>query len=155
MKLAVGLGTSVLLAIGVWVHAAVAQNDRASRNKTAVTVAGKNYCVMCAIAEQGAATGCATRGHVYALSVADIRDEAGELVRRVTGKTLHYANNANGVELTSNKDLAGQSLSIRGTLYTNERVIEVDEVTLIEGGTVPAGGMSGQISPVVPAPAPQ
>jgi hypothetical protein len=111
-----------------------------------VVLTGTNYCVVCALKEQGAQVTC-DGDHRHALRVADARDEKGGLVRGIVGKTVFYLENAKGNELEGAEALHDKAVKVEGTLYKNEHYADVTNYEEIKGGIVSTLPPTGQTAP--------
>ena len=140
---AVALAVGLVLAVSAgMIHAQAAP---AADNAVKVVVTGTNYCVQCALKEQGAQASCDVTGHQHALKVTDIRDADGNYVRGFVNKTIYDINNAKGKELADNADLAGKPVTIEGTLYKDERIVDIASFKEAAGGGAAGVTMSGQV----------
>lgn len=152
---------AVALAVGLAlaVSAGMIHAQDAADNAVKVVVTGSNYCVPCALKEQGATVNCEANGHQHALKVTDIRDEGGNYVRGFVNKTVYYLQNDKGAELQKNADLHGKPVTIEGTLYKDERIIDIASYKEAPAGAAAGVTMSGQVgatpgaAPAAPAPA--
>ena len=99
-----------------------------------VTVTGQNYCVGCTLKKaHGAGAQCSIVGHWHALKVNEARNEKGKKISKMKGWTLHYLSNTNGKELRDGHH--GEELKLAGTVYKDERVIDVQKNLSAKGST--------------------
>ncbi len=130
-----------VLALGAMVTLPLyAQDKPAAANAVKVVVTGTNYCVPCALMKQGAAADCGDTCSQFALKVTDIRDGAGNYVRGFVNKTLYYLGNSKSAEITASQKLKGKAVTIEGTLFKDERVLDVATFKEVAGGG--AGGLT-------------
>ncbi len=126
------------LMVGVFAFVAMvamplyAQDAPAAQTGVKVVLTGTNYCVACALKEQGAQAAC-DADHQHALKVTDVKDEAGVEVKGIKGKTLFYLANAKGQELEGAQALHGKNLKVEGTLFKDERIVDVAKYEEIPG----------------------
>jgi hypothetical protein len=128
-----------------------AQDKPAADNAVKVVVTGMNYCVPCVLKEQGAAADCGDTCPQFALKVTDIRDGAGNYVRGFVNKTVYYLGNPKSAELTGNQALKDKAVTIEGTLFKDERVLDVATFKEAAGGGATGVTMSGQVGAPKPA----
>lgn len=143
MKKMAALALAVGLALAI--SAGMTHAQDAADNAVKVVVTGTNYCVPCALKEQGAAAACDAQGHQHALKVTDIRDEGGNYVRGFVNKTVFYLLNDKGAELQKNADLHDKPVTIEGTLYKDERVVDIASYKEAPQGAATGTTMSGQV----------
>lgn len=107
--------------------------DPATASSIEVTVTGQNICLGCSLkTEKGAGAQCSVYGHKHALRVDSA--SAGERdLPAMAGWVLHYLETAKSEELINGHHDEG--LTIVGTVYPNERVLEVVSV---ESGPAPS-----------------
>ena len=147
MKHRIALLIGVVAALGAIAGVAHAQ-DAASDNAVKVAVTGTNYCVPCALKEQGAQASCSVNGHQLALKVTDIYDEDGNYIRGFVNKTFYYIDNAKGKELADNADLLGKAVTIEGTLFKDERIVDIASFKEAAGGGVKPDGITNRVGSV-------
>lgn len=145
MKKMAAVALAVGIALAMSVGMTFAQDAPASDNAVKVVVTGANYCVQCALKAQGAQVACDVNGHQHALKVADIRDAAGNYVRGFVNKTVYYVNNAKGKELCGDANLLGKPVTIEGTLFKDERIIDIASYKEAPAGAAAGVTMSGQV----------
>lgn len=145
---------AVAVGLALTLSAGITYAQDAADNAVKVVVTGQNYCVKCALKEQGANVDCDANGHQHALKVTDIRDEGGNYVRGFVNKTVFYLDNASGKELAGNADLHDKPVTVEGTLFKDERVLDVASYKEAPAGAAVGQTMSGQVG-APPAPAPQ
>ena len=125
--LLLGLGLAALAAEeGSGTTETVEQVD--PKNVASVTVTGKNYCVGCALKKLGAKAQCSVTGHGHALKVAGAKDDTGKSIPEMKGWTLHYLSNQEGKKLRESRH--GETITITGTVFKQERVLDVAQVIL-------------------------
>ena len=87
------------------------------------TVEGENFCLGCSLKkEKGAAAQCKQYGHKHALKVTSAT-AAGKELPQMKGWILHYLDTDNAQPFI--KEHHGETLSMAGKVYTDERVFEV------------------------------
>ncbi len=97
--------------------------DLAAGKSIEVTVKGENICLGCALKkEKGAGAQCSIYGHKHVLRVSSAT-AAGEELTAMNGWVLHYLETQTSEDLIKNHH--GESLTIIGKVYPNERVLEV------------------------------
>jgi len=97
-----------------------------------VTLTGTNFCLGCALKkEKGAGAQCSTFGHKHALDVINAVDEDGKELPGLRGWVLHYLETEKSQELITNHH--GETLTINGSVYPLERVLEMDSYE-VSGG---------------------
>jgi len=90
------------------------------------TVKGENVCLGCALkAEKGAAAQCRKYGHRHALKVVSV-EVGGKPMPNFQGWVLHYLDNDQAQDLIQGRH--GKVVAVKGKVYTEERVLEVDQV---------------------------
>lgn len=100
--------------------------DPTAASSIEVTVTGQNICLGCSLkAEKGAGAQCSVYGHKHAFRVDSASTGKGELPA-MKGWVLHYLETEKSAELI--KGHHDEELAIVGTVYPNERVLEVDAV---------------------------
>ncbi len=120
-----------------------------TQNVVSVTVTGTNYCVGCELKKQGAKAQCSVTGHSHALKVVMAKDASGKSIPGMKGWTLHYLSNTTGKKLGESRH--GETIIITGTVFKQERVLDVAKVTskkapAASGGSeskAPAAGSGG------------
>jgi hypothetical protein len=142
MALAVGLILAIL-------SGPSAAQEAAPDNAVQAVVTGLNYCVPCALKAQGAEAACEAGGHQHALKVTDIRDAEGNYIRGFVNKTIYYLNNPKGTELNESEELHEKTVTVEGTLFKDERILDVKDFKEAAGG---AGGVGPSTSTQVGAP---
>ncbi len=114
-------------------HPATAKKQPASANVAESTVMGENICLGCTLQHQkGAAAQCAKYGHRHALKVTSA-STAGEEHPEMEGWVLHYLDTDDAQSVI--KEHHGETLTVKGKVYAEERVLEVAEV---EASATPA-----------------
>ena len=89
------------------------------------SVTGENVCVGCALKkEQGAAAQCSKYGHRHALRVTSASADGSDLAY-MKGWILYYLETDNAQPFIKEHD--GETLTLRGKVYTAERMFEVDK----------------------------
>jgi YHS domain-containing protein len=89
------------------------------------TVEGVNFCLGCALKKQkGAGAQCSIFGHRHTLKLNKAVSEDGQELTKMRGWVLHYLETEKSRELI--KTHHGQTLTIKGKVYPQERVLEVD-----------------------------
>ncbi|MBI4881926.1 MAG: hypothetical protein HY812_20055 [Planctomycetes bacterium] len=90
------------------------------------TVTGENICLGCALQHQkGAAAQCSKYGHRHALKVTSA-SASGEEHPEMEGWVLHYLDTDNAQSVI--KEHHGETLTVKGKVYADERVLEVSKV---------------------------
>jgi hypothetical protein len=100
----------------------------AGGNAVPVVVEGTNACLGCSLMKEGAHATCDKNGHQQALKVTKATTADGKPLPEVEGWTLHYLNNAQGMELSNGAKFHGKTLTLTGTLFKDERVLDVSKV---------------------------
>jgi hypothetical protein len=96
--------------------------DPAEAAVLAATVTGQNICLGCTLKkEQGAAAHCDKYGHHHVLKVTSV--EGAEGVPPMKGWVLQYLHNDRSEPYIGGHD--GETLTLKGKVYVNERVFEV------------------------------
>lgn len=91
------------------------------------TVEGTNFCLGCALKKQkGAAAQCSIFGHKHALEVTRAVADDGKDLTGMRGWILHYLETEKSQHLINEHH--GETLTITGKIYTQERVLEVDSL---------------------------
>ncbi len=118
-----------LLGIAIAGYALAQDHPEHPTKKTAqlevidATVVGENICVGCSIEkEKGAAAQCSKYGHRHALKVTTATT-AGKEIPEMKGWVLHYLETDNGQPMI--KEHHGEVLTLKGKIYSEERVFEV------------------------------
>jgi YHS domain-containing protein len=89
------------------------------------TVEGTNFCIGCTLKKrEGAIAQCKIFGHRHALRVAKAVDKNGKELPEVKGWVLHYLDTEKSQDVL--KAHHGEKLTIKGKIYPQERVLEVD-----------------------------
>jgi hypothetical protein len=87
------------------------------------TLVGENFCLGCALKEEkGASAQCSVYGHRHALRVGTATS-GGKEIPEMQGWVLHYLDNDNGQPLI--KEHHGETVTLEGKVYGDERVLEV------------------------------
>jgi hypothetical protein len=120
-----------LLAVGTTLaqeHPEHPKKDSTAGAKAAVieaTVTGENICLGCTLKkERGAAAQCSKYGHRHALKVTSASAEGSDLAY-MTGWILSYLDTDAAQPFIKEHD--GETLTLRGKVYTAERVFEVEK----------------------------
>ncbi len=88
-------------------------------------VEGTNFCIGCTLKKrEGAIAQCKIFGHRHALRVAKAVDKNGKELPEVKGWVLHYLDTEKSQDVL--KAHHGEKLTIKGKIYLQERVLEVD-----------------------------
>jgi len=96
------------------------------------TVEGTNFCIGCTLKKrEGAIAQCKIFGHRHALRVAKAVDKNGKELPEVKGRVLHYLDTEKSQDVL--KAHHGEKLTIKGKIYPQERVLEVDSFKQAEG----------------------
>ncbi len=146
------LGVVLFLGLGLAAFAAEegsGTKPKDTKNVVSVTVTGTNYCVGCALKKEGAKAQCSVTGHGHALKVAMAKDATGKSIPGMKGWTLHYLSNEKGKKLGESRH--GETIIITGTVFKQERVLDVAKVSskkapAASGGSeskTPAAGSGG------------
>ncbi len=101
----------------------------ASSNAIGVTLTGKNYCPEKALRGDANPT-CSTEGCRNALKVSDAKDEKGGALPELKGATVHYLYSDAVKPLWSDKANVEKMVTVTGTLYKNERALDVKSFKL-------------------------
>ncbi len=102
----------------------------------AATVVGENVCLGCSLKkEKGAAAQCSKYGHRHALKVI-AASAAGKELPEMKGWILHYLETDNGQPMI--KEHHGETLTLKGKVYVEERVLEVDKLEETKKSEPPA-----------------
>lgn len=89
------------------------------------TVVGENFCLGCSLKkEKGAAAQCSIYGHRHALKVTTAT-AAGKNLPEMKGWVLHYLDTDNAQSFI--KQHGGETLTLKGKVYIDERVLEVNK----------------------------
>ena len=121
-KTAIGL----LLAGALIFSLAVADLMAGETKGREVIVTGMNYCFGCDLKKaHGAHAQCDLFGHKHALKVINIQNSAGKALHEHDGKALHYLLNTESASLWNGEKVHGKKLTIKGLLYSDDRVVEV------------------------------
>ncbi len=120
----------------------------------AVTITGKNYCLLCALAKGDVVGATHPFAKLNALKVTEAKGADGKVLAQLAGKTLHYLPNKNAEALLSGDTHAGKDLTITGRLFLAESTLAVEsfkvkggpvEIEWDEGwGELPVGTLSTQ-----------
>lgn len=95
----------------------------ATAKSVEATVKGENICLGCTLKkEKGAGAQCSIYGHKHVLKVAGA-EAAGKDLTDMNGWVLHYLETQASESLI--KEHHGESLTIVGKVYPDERVLEV------------------------------
>ncbi len=114
-------------------HPACAKKRPANAKVVEATVAGENVCLGCTLQHQeGAAAQCGKYGHRHALKVTSA-SAYGEARPDLEGWVLHYLDVDNAQSVV--KEHHGETVTLKGKVYTEERVLEV---TRVVGAVKPA-----------------
>lgn len=114
-------------------HQKQADEESAQARAIKATITGKNICLGCALKEEGAGAQCSVYGHRHALRVEKVtgasaagkgKDKAK--IPEMKGWYLHYLDTDKAKSLIKEHD--GETLTLKGVVYSHERVIEVDEL---------------------------
>lgn len=132
--IALVLGISLTLAIMLGGLRAASAAESIPQGQP-VTVTGVNYCFGCDLkkAHQAHAQ-CDLFGHKHSLRVISMKDGSGKAITGHNDKALHYLPNQKSDLLWSGDEYHGKKVTIRGRLYSDDRVLEVESFEVAAGG---------------------
>lgn len=95
------------------------------------TVTGENFCLGCSLKKEfKAGSQCKVYGHRHALRVTAAK-AGGKDVKQLKGWVLHYLDTDKGQPFI--KENHDKTVTLTGNIYTDERVLEVDEQVISTG----------------------
>ncbi|MBI5093561.1 MAG: hypothetical protein HZB26_14100 [Candidatus Hydrogenedentes bacterium] len=138
-KLAV-IAFAVVVALSLSANVFAAENAPAAPmkagagNAVPAVIEGVNTCLGCSLMNEGATAECSKSGHMMALKVTKAATPDGKPLPEFNGWTVHYMNNVKGMELTNDAKCHGKTLVITGTVFRDERVLDVTKVDMKDMG---------------------
>ena len=122
----------VSLWIILFVSAGLVAEEATETSGLAIAVVGNNYCVGCTLKKtKGAAAQCSIYGHQHALKVERATGEDGSTLTELAGVTLFYLENDQSTSLIKGEGTHGEKVKITGSLFVDERILQVDEYAVL------------------------
>ncbi len=121
------LAVTVLAVLVSGFHA-WAQPEAAAPKGVEMSVTGVNYCLETTV--KNTLAECRVERARHVLKVTEAKDADGKVVADMKGWTLHYLYSFTSAVLSNDAKFRGKEVTITGTVYRDERVIDVKKIEM-------------------------